>query len=64
VHGRLASLPHIDLTTIGQDPAALVDAAVHQLAARLDVAETTRLSTVLPATLITRGSTGVSRERP
>jgi DNA-binding LacI/PurR family transcriptional regulator len=63
-NGRLASLPHIDLTTIGQDPAALVNAAVHQLAARLDVAETTRLSTVLPATLITRGSTGVSRERP
>ncbi|MCU1405324.1 MAG: LacI family transcriptional regulator [Glaciihabitans sp.] len=60
-NGRLASLPHVNLTTIGQDPEALATAAVARLGARLDVTATSRLATVLPASLVVRSSTGRAR---
>jgi DNA-binding LacI/PurR family transcriptional regulator len=59
----LASLSHIDLTTVRQDSAGLAQAAVQRLVARLDgagtdggIADTTR-----KPTLIVRGSTAPAR---
>ena len=49
-----------DITTIRQDPDAIVDAAIAALTRRLDEPEAVQPHVIIPVTLVRRRSTGVS----
>jgi DNA-binding LacI/PurR family transcriptional regulator len=59
----LARLPHLDLTTVRQDPVALARLAVERSVARLRGEAVAERELVLPAELVVRGSTGARPQR-
>jgi len=59
---RLARLPHINLTTVGQDIPRLADLAVVRALARLEGQNTSGRETVIAPHLVIRGTTGPENE--
>jgi DNA-binding LacI/PurR family transcriptional regulator len=59
----LAGLAHVNLTTVGQDSAALAELAVARAVDRIDGPAVNAIDAVCEPRLVVRGSTAPPRER-